>query len=221
MPTNPTVFVIDDDPAARESIGMLIRSLGLQVETYASAEQYLQSFDPSRPGCVITDMRMLGLSGLELQQQLVEMGQRIPVILISAHANMQIAVKAMRNGAITFLEKPCQQQEIIDAVNEAIALDSRWRLEGREEAEARENYEKLNSGERDVMKLMMVGKANKVIANRLDVSLRTVEARRHNVFKKMGVDNIPDLTRLAMKIDELRGEIEANGDDGDSPDEDD
>lgn len=220
MPTNPTVFVIDDDPAARESIGMLIRSLGLQVETYASAEQYLQSFDPSRPGCVITDMRMLGLSGLELQQQLVEMGQRIPVILISAHANMQIAVKAMRNGAITFLEKPCQQQEIIDAVNEAISLDSRWRMEGREEAEARENYEKLNSGERDVMKLMMIGKANKVIANRLDVSLRTVEARRHNVFKKMGVDNIPDLTRLAMKIDELRGEIEANADSDDSVEED-
>ena len=127
MPTNPTVFVIDDDPAARESIGMLIRSLGLQVETYASAEQFLQSFDPARPGCVVTDMRMLGLSGLELQEQLVEMGQRIPVILISAHANMQIAVKAMRNGAVTFLEKPCQQQEIIDAVNEAISLDARWR----------------------------------------------------------------------------------------------
>ncbi|RCS40508.1 DNA-binding response regulator [Bremerella cremea] len=220
MPTNPTVFVIDDDPAARESIGMLIRSLGLQVETYASAEQYLQSFDPARPGCVVTDMRMLGLSGLELQEQLVEMGQRIPVILISAHANMQIAVKAMRNGAVTFLEKPCQQQEIIDAVNEAISLDARWRQEGREEAEARENYEKLNSGERDVMKLMMIGKANKVIANRLDVSLRTVEARRHNVFKKMSVDNIPDLTRLAIKIDELRAEIEANTDVNDSPDED-
>ncbi|GAA4432780.1 oxygen response regulator transcription factor FixJ [Bremerella cremea] len=219
MSTNPTVFVIDDDPAARESIGMLIRSLGLQVETFASAEQYLQSFDPNRPGCVITDMRMLGLSGLELQEQLVEMGERIPVILISAHANMQIAVKAMRNGAITFLEKPCQQQEIIDAVNEAIALDSRWRLESREATEARENYEKLNSGERDVMKLMMIGKANKVIANRLDVSLRTVEARRHNVFKKMGVDNIPDLTRLALKIDELKAEIEANTDSGDDMEE--
>ncbi|MEW4454737.1 response regulator [Bremerella sp. JC817] len=219
MSTNPTVFVIDDDPAARESIGMLIRSLGLQVETFASAEQYLQSFDPNRPGCVITDMRMLGLSGLELQEQLVEMGERIPVILISAHANMQIAVKAMRNGAITFLEKPCQQQEIIDAVNEAITLDSRWRLESREATEARENYEKLNSGERDVMKLMMIGKANKVIANRLDVSLRTVEARRHNVFKKMGVDNIPDLTRLALKIDELKAEIEANADSGEDMEE--
>ncbi|MBI1248457.1 response regulator [bacterium] len=215
MSTNPTVFVIDDDPAARESIGMLIRSLGLPVETFASAEQFLQSFDSNRPGCVITDMRMLGLSGLELQDQLVDMGERIPVILISAHANMQIAVKAMRNGAVTFLEKPCQQQEIIDAVNEAIALDARWRQESRESTEARENYEKLNSGERDVMKLMMIGKANKVIANRLDVSLRTVEARRHNVFKKMNVDNIPDLTRLALKIDELRAEIEANTDSGD------
>ncbi|MEW4563445.1 response regulator [Bremerella sp. JC770] len=219
MPTNPTVFVIDDDPAARESIGMLIRSLGLQVETFASAEQYLQSFDASRPGCVVTDMRMLGLSGLELQEQLVEMGERIPVILISAHANMQIAVKAMRNGAITFLEKPCQQQEIIDAVNEAIALDARWRQEAKESGDAKENYEKLNSGERDVMKLMMIGKANKVIANRLDVSLRTVEARRHNVFKKMNVDNIPDLTRLAMKIDELRAEIESNPDTGDETEE--
>ncbi|PQO35757.1 DNA-binding response regulator [Blastopirellula marina] len=219
MPTNPTVFVIDDDPAARESIGMLIRSLGLKVETFASAEQYLQTFDANRPGCVVTDMRMLGLSGLELQEQLVEMGERIPVILISAHANMQIAVKAMRNGAITFLEKPCQQQEIIDAVNEAIALDSRWRQESRESTEAKENYEKLNAGERDVMKLMMIGKANKVIANRLDVSLRTVEARRHNVFKKMNVDNIPDLTRLAMKIDELRAEIESNADTADDPEE--
>lgn len=213
MPTKPTVFVIDDDPAARESIGMLIRSLGLQVETFASAEQYLQSFDPQRPGCVVTDMRMLGLSGLELQEQLAQMGEKIPVILISAHANMQIAVRAMRNGAITFLEKPCQQQEIIDAVNEAIALDAKWRQEGREETDARANYEKLNPGERDVMKLMMIGKANKVIANRLDVSLRTVEARRHNVFKKMGVDNIPDLTRLAMKIDELRQVIESTPED--------
>jgi len=208
MTTNPTVFVIDDDPAARESIGMLIRSLGLQVETYASAEQYLQAFDGSRPGCVVTDMRMLGLSGIELQEQLIQMGNRIPVILISAHANMQIAVKAMRNGAITFLEKPCQQQEIIDAVNEAIALDSKWRLEEVESIAAKENFQKLNQGEREVMKLIMTGKANKVIANRLDVSLRTVEARRHNVFKKMEVDNIPDLTRMAMKIDEIRESLE-------------
>jgi len=219
MTTKPTVFVIDDDPAARESIGMLIHSLGLQVETFASAEQFLQTLDSARPGCVITDLRMLGMSGLELQDQLQELGKRIPVILISAHANMQLAVRAMRNGAITFLEKPCQQQEIIDAVNEAIALDQKWRHEEKEAAQARENFEKLNVGEKDVLKLILVGKANKVIANRLDVSLRTVEARRHNVFKKMEVDNIPDLTRLAMKIDELRNVLETIDQEGELPEE--
>lgn len=204
MSATPTVFVIDDDPAARESIGMLITSQGMAVETFPSAEAFLESYQPDRPGCVVTDMKMLEISGVELQQRLLQMGERIPVILISAYANTRIAVEAMRAGAITFLEKPCQQDEILEAVREALALDSKWRSEAGEAEIAEGNYAKLNAGEREVMKLMMEGKANKVIANRLDVSLRTVEARRHNVFKKMDVDNIPDLVRQAMKIDELK-----------------
>lgn len=204
MSATPTVFVIDDDPAARESIGMLITSQGLAVETFPSAEAFLESYRPDRPGCVVTDMKMLEISGVELQQRLIQMGERIPVILISAYANTRIAVEAMRAGAITFLEKPCEQEEILEAVREAIALDAKWRAEAEEAGVAQRNYAKLNSGEREVMRLMMEGKANKVIANRLDVSLRTVEARRHNVFKKMDVDNIPDLVRQAMKIDELK-----------------
>ncbi|MEX1039383.1 MAG: response regulator [Pirellulaceae bacterium] len=209
MSATPTVFVIDDDPAARESIGMLITSQGMAVETFPSAEAFLESYRPDRSGCVVTDMKMLEISGVELQQRLLQMGERIPVILISAYANTRIAVEAMRAGAITFLEKPCQQDEILEAVREALALDAKWRSEAGEAVIAEGNYAKLNAGEREVMKLMMEGKANKVIANRLDVSLRTVEARRHNVFKKMDVDNIPDLVRQAMKIEELKDTMDS------------
>ncbi|MGY8770033.1 MAG: response regulator transcription factor [Pirellulales bacterium] len=198
--SQPTIFIIDDDPAARESIGMLIGSRNLPVETYGSAEEFLESFDTNRPGCVISDVRMLGISGVELQEQLIKMENRIPVILITAHVDTQITVRAMRNGAITFLEKPCQESDILAAVNEAIALDASWREEDEEQKSLRLNFTNLNDGEREVMQLMMLGKANKGIANRLDVSIRTVEARRHNVFKKLKVDNIPDLVRIAIKL---------------------
>ncbi|MFI4875417.1 MAG: response regulator transcription factor [Blastopirellula sp. JB062] len=202
MISTPTVFIIDDDPAARESIGMLIDSLGLKTEQYSSAEDFLAAFSSDRCGCVITDVRMLGLSGVELQERLMAVGYRIPVILITAHANTQTTVRAMRNGAVTFLDKPCKEQEIIDAVNEAIALDAKWRAEDIDKEEAENLYQTCTDGEKDVMKLMVQGKANKVIARRLDVSLRTVEARRHNVFKKMGVDNVPDLVRLAIRLEQ-------------------
>ncbi|MCC9607048.1 response regulator [Blastopirellula sp. JC732] len=202
MPTTPTVFIIDDDPAARESIGMLIDSLGLKTEQFSSAEEFLSAFSADRCGCVITDVRMLGLSGVELQERLLAVGYRIPVILITAHANTQTTVRAMRNGAVTFLDKPCKEQEIVDAVNEAIALDAKWRAEDIDKEEAERLYQTCTEGEKDVMRLMVQGKANKVIARRLDVSLRTVEARRHNVFKKMGVDNVPDLVRLAIRLEQ-------------------
>lgn len=202
MPTTPTVFIIDDDPAARESIGMLIDSLGLKTEQFSSAEEFLSAFTSDRCGCVITDVRMLGLSGVELQERLLAVGYRIPVILITAHANTQTTVRAMRNGAVTFLDKPCKEQEIVDAVNEAIALDAKWRAEDIDKEEAERLFATCTEGEKDVMTLMVQGKANKVIARRLDVSLRTVEARRHNVFKKMGVDNVPDLVRLAIRLEQ-------------------
>ncbi|TWT32713.1 response regulator transcription factor [Blastopirellula retiformator] len=215
MPTTPTVFIIDDDPAARESIGMLIDSLGLKTEQFSSAEEFLAAFSADRCGCVITDVRMLGLSGVELQERLLSVGYRIPVILITAHANTQTTVRAMRNGAVTFLDKPCKEQEIVDAVNEAIALDAKWRAEDVDKEEAERLYQTLTDGEKDVMRLMVQGKANKVIARRLDVSLRTVEARRHNVFKKMGVDNVPDLVRMAIRLGQ---DIDSTGGEDDDVD---
>lgn len=187
---------------------MLIDSLGLKTEQFSSAEEFLSAFSADRCGCVITDVRMLGLSGVELQERLLAVGYRIPVILITAHANTQTTVRAMRNGAVTFLDKPCKEQEIIDAVNEAIALDAKWRAEDIDKEEAERLFATCTEGEKDVMKLMVQGKANKVIARRLDVSLRTVEARRHNVFKKMGVDNVPDLVRLAIRLEQ---NIESTG----------
>ncbi len=201
MSTTPdqTVFVIDDDEAARLSVCALATSMHVPSVGFASAEEFLEAFDPDRPGCVVADVRMPGVSGVDLLGILEERGSRIPVIIVTAFANTPLTVKAMKGGAATFLEKPCSNHELWDAIREALARDAASRADSEGIREIRERMAKLTPGERQVLSMLVEGKLNKSIARELDVSLRTVESRRHNVFVKMGTTTVAELVRIVMQ----------------------
>jgi len=206
MTTEQTVFVVDDEEvvlksveAVVKSVEAVVKSLEVQVKTFTSAESFLASYSADQPGCLVTDLRMLGMSGIELQEKLVAMGIKIPVIIITAFADVQIAVRAMRTGAVTLLEKPCRDQELWEAVRNALELDRSTREEDQRRSDVQSRMGNLSEGERDVMERMVEGKMNKVIAQELSISIRTVETRRHNVLEKMRADSLADLVRLVVE----------------------
>ncbi len=215
MPTDPlldkqTVFVIDDDEAVRESIAALVDIRGLPVETFASGEDFLTSYSGVAPGCVVTDLRIEhGMTGLELQVVLRERGCEIPVIVISAYANVANAVQAMHNGAITLLEKNCSSDELWKAIIEALATDSDRRAASQHHQSLLQRFEKLKPDELVVMQGVVEGQLNKGIAKELSISLRTVEARRHNVLEKVGVSSVPELVRLYVELEQSLGQSPA------------
>ncbi len=193
-----TVFVVDDDDQARNSVCALIQSMNLSAESFASGEEFLAAYTVDQPGCLVTDLRMLGMSGLELQEELINRGITLPVIVITAHPRTPLTVRAMRHGAVTLLEKPYEDNDLWDAIREAIARDQTQRADSLKRQEVLGKIESLNDKERTVMDLIVEGLANKVIAKRLDVSIRTVESRRHDVFEKMGADSLADLVKMAV-----------------------
>jgi two-component system, LuxR family, response regulator FixJ len=202
-----TVFVIDDDEAVRESIAALVDIRGLPVETFASGETFLASYSGVAPGCVVTDLRIdHGMTGLELQVALRERGCEIPVIVISAYANVANAVQAMHNGAITLLEKNCSSDELWKAIIDALATDSDRRAASQQHKTLLERFDQLKSDEVVVMLGIIDGPLNKVIAKHLTISLRTVEMRRHNVLKKTGVSSVPELVRLYVELEQALGQ---------------
>jgi len=203
MIDEPTVFVIDDDPAARESVCALVESMGLTTESYRSGEEFLEQYDSGRPGCVITDLQMPGLHGVQVQQQLGEIGARIPVIVLSGYANVPVAVRAMRLGAVTLLEKPYSDEELMQAIQEALAIDTEMRRESRMHEDVLRRLESLTEDERKILELLMSGTPNKVIAKQFDIGLRTVERRRQRVFAKMGVQTVAELTRKVTEVRQL------------------
>jgi FixJ family two-component response regulator len=203
MVSQPKVFVVDDDPATRHSVEAVVQSRGLPAESYSSAEAFLNRYD-GRPGCVIADLRMPDMTGLELQRRLAARRHPLPVILLAAHASVPLAVRAMQSGAVTLLEKPCREEDISEAVSKAVEI-ARVQDERQQrgvELEGRMNG--LTAGERRVLDLLVEGNTNKTIAARLDLGLRTVEKYRHNVFKKLGVNSLPDLMRLVIEWETLR-----------------
>jgi two-component system, LuxR family, response regulator FixJ len=197
---NPTVFVVDDDEGSRNSVKAIARSMGVDAETFSSAEEFLEQADPSRPGCLVTDLRMLGLSGIELQEKIAAMGLALPVIIITAHAETAMTVRAVKNGALTVLEKPCRDYELYDAIRDALALGEKLRVRNAEVKAFSKKLETLSEGERAVLDLMVQGEANKNVARRLDVSVRTVENRRQQIFEKTGTDSLAELIRLIVKL---------------------
>ena len=198
-----TVFVVDDDPAARDSVAALVRSQGMQVETYPSAEEFLTAYNSSRFGCAVVDMRMAGMTGVEMLETLRSKGSKLPVIIITGFGDIPTAVRAMRAGAFTFLEKPCQERELSAAINKSLDLSQHAQQQQAEIERVRALFETLSPEERRVMQSMVAGKPNKLSASELDIGLRTVELRRANVLKKMEADSLADLVRLALTIGEI------------------
>jgi FixJ family two-component response regulator len=197
--SEPTVFIVDDDEAVRDSLKMLMNSVGLESECYASAQEFLEDYDPDRPGCLVLDVRMPGMSGIDLQERLVAMHSVHPVIFITGHGDVPMAVHAMRAGAVDFVQKPFSEQALLDRIHQSLEQDSKSRtLLGRRE-EIAERIAQLTPREKQVMELVTDGKANKVIAIDLGVSERTVEIHRARVMQKMGAESLPHLVRMAIQ----------------------
>ena len=197
-----TVVVVDDDEAVRASLQLLMKSVGLAVETHGSAAEFLAAYHQAQPGCLVLDVRMPGMSGLELQQQLNQRGATIPVIFISGHADVPMAVEAMQHGAFDFLQKPFRDQELLDRVQRALAHDAQSRASLDAGAQIRERIESLTPRERQVMQLVTHGKANKVVGAELGVSQRTVEIHRAHVMEKMHARSLAELVRMVLDAEE-------------------
>ena len=195
------VYIIDDDADAREAVAVLVRTLGLVVKEYDSAENFLQNYAGHRPACIVADMRMLGMSGLELLRELRRRGLSVPVIILTAHADTPTTVQAMKSGAFTTLDKPCRDSELWDTIRAALHDDIHRGEEDRRRQQVQERLDSLTPAEREVLKHLVAGDPNKMIAHRLDVGLRTVEARRQSLFQKMEVDSIAELVKQVMLVD--------------------
>lgn len=198
MTTDPTVYVVDDDELARRSVCALVRSMGIRAESFSSAEEFLQHYQKGQPGCLVTDVRLLGMSGLELQQRLIELDIFLPVIIVTAFARVPMTVEAMKTGAVTLLEKPCEENLLWQAIRDGLDQDASRRAECQTKEECRERLVLLTEAENDVLRLVVEGVPNKVIAKQLGKSLRTVEGRRAEIFAKTQVDSVAQLVRLVM-----------------------
>jgi two-component system, LuxR family, response regulator FixJ len=197
----PTVFVVDDDEGVRNSLRFLLKSVGLSAHTLASAADFLATYRPREPGCLVLDVRMPGMSGLELQQQLNLRGAVIPVIFITGHGDIPMAVEAMQQGAFDFLQKPFRDQDLIDRIQRALERDARNRAALVEHDSIRKRLESLTPREHEVLVLMTRGKPNKVMAAELGVSQRTVEIHRARVMEKSGATSIAQLVRMVMDLE--------------------
>jgi two-component system, LuxR family, response regulator FixJ len=198
-----TVFVVDDDDAVRTSLRLLLKSVGLPVETYASAQEFLDAYDADRAGCLVLDIRMPGMSGLELQQKLNELHAIVPIVFITGHGDVPMAVEAMQHGAVDFIQKPFRDQDLIDRINQALEKDRENRDGLRERDAIRRRIGQLTPREREVLELVTKGKANKVIAGDLDVSQRTVEIHRARVMEKMGASSLAHLVRMVIEAERV------------------
>jgi FixJ family two-component response regulator len=197
--TEQMVFVVDDDSSVRKALKMLVRSIGLEAETYGSAKDFLEGFDPRRPGCLVLDVRMPGMSGLELQERLEAMHAAVPIIFITAHGDVPMAVEAMKAGAVDFLQKPFRDQDLIDRIQRALEHDRMSRQVTVEREEIEKRLASLTPREHEVMEKVVAGSPNKAIASDLDLSERTVEIHRARVMTKMEADSLPHLVQLVMR----------------------
>ena len=199
--SQPVVFVVDDDKAVRKTLSLMLKSAGLAVETYASATAFLEAYCPTRHSCLILDVRMPGITGMELQETLTSQQIDIPVIIITGHGDVQMAVRAVRKGAIDFIEKPFDDHVLLGRVKEALDLDAHRRQEKEQRAEVEALVARLTPREREVMDLLAAGKANKEIAFELGLSRKTVDIHRAHVMMKLGIDSLTDLVRMQLTLD--------------------
>jgi FixJ family two-component response regulator len=205
MPIEPTVFVVDDDASMRESLCFLLQSVGLACSAFSTAEAFLAACDPAQPGCLVLDLRMPGMGGLALQEELGARGIAIPIIFVTAYGEVSTAVRAIKGGAIDFLEKPFSDQTLVDRVSQALALDQERRNDEELHAEAAQRVARLSPRQRQVLDLVVQGKSNKLIAETLRIREKTVEVHRAQVMRKLNVNTIAGLVQLALDSRSDRG----------------
>lgn len=199
-PGAPTVFVVDDDPSMREALSSLIRSIGLQVETFASAREFLRQQQQVGAACLVLDVRMPGLSGLDLQQELEKAGRLIPIIFITAHGDIPMAVRAMKAGAVEFLSKPFRDEDLLDAIRLGLDQDSIAKQERAEIDELRARFDTLTVRERAVIGLIVSGALNKQVATQLGVTEITIKVHRHNIMRKMKASSLVHLAKMVERL---------------------
>lgn len=207
--SDSTVFVVDDDQEVRTGLQQLLTAIGLPVKTFSSAQSFLDAIDKSRPGCVVTDIRMPGMTGIELQKELRERNVRLPVIVITAYGDVSFAVEALHGGAIDFLQKPYRPQHMISRIREAIARDQARRLLERELKRMRIQLASLTQRETEVMERLVEGKTTKEIARDLGIGLSTVDYHRGNVLAKLDVDNVVNLAVAVQKFREAQSQLDS------------
>lgn len=198
--SDETIYVVDDDAAVRDSLELLMGSVGRRVETFASAADFLEHFDPESNGVILLDVRMPGMSGIQLHQTLTERRVTLPVIILTAHADVPMAVRAMRSGVFDFIEKPCNEQVLLERVGKALESAAEQAAEDDQRKAAEALLDGLSPREREVMELVVAGFLNKQVAMKLTVSERTVEVHRSRVMSKMQAESLPDLVRTATLL---------------------
>lgn len=199
-PREPTVFVVDDDAAARNMVSRLIASVGLSTEAYGSAEEFLAAYEASRPGCLVLDVRMSGMSGLELQDKLAANRMEIPIVFVTGHGDVSMAVECLQAGAVHFIEKPFREQVLLEAIRKALEQDAKRREEEAVRAQIRRRLAILTEREREVLKLVVAGRANKEMAAELGISIKAIEAHRARIMNKMHVHGAVELVQLLAPV---------------------
>lgn len=198
MAREPTVIVVDDDQAVRNALHFTISSAGYNVELHSDAREFLKAFNPDRPGCLVLDVRMPGMSGLHLQKELAEQDIHLPIIFLTGHGDVPMAVRAMKQGAFQFLEKPFNNTALLDSIRRALSLDAQTRSHDIRRQELAGRLARLKPGEQKVLDAVIEGKTNKEIAARLGMSISTIETRRRRIMEKLRVENLSELVRMVM-----------------------